>query len=132
VFSPTTLKILVRSIFLEASKWWMQSRLTISGHGTEKRCKLPDTRGEFCVWCFSFLKIRFQTHWCALECWSASWVCESSGEDKEISCCCVLISVQDVNNALHGRDPGTFLVRFSERHAGQFAVAYVGYEMPRW
>jgi hypothetical protein len=41
------------------------------------------------------------------------------------------VSRQDVNNALHGRDPGTFLIRFSERHAGQFAVAYVGYEMPR-
>jgi hypothetical protein len=29
------------------------------------------------------------------------------------------VSRDDVNNALHGRDPGTFLVRFSERHAGQ-------------
>ncbi len=41
------------------------------------------------------------------------------------------VNRQDVNNALHGREPGTFLVRFSERHAGQFAIAYVGYEMPR-
>ncbi len=38
---------------------------------------------------------------------------------------------QDVNAALHGHEPGTFLVRFSERHAGQFAFAYVGYEMRR-
>ena len=41
------------------------------------------------------------------------------------------VNRQDVSNALHGREPGTFLVRFSERHAGQFAVAYVGYELPR-
>jgi signal transducer and activator of transcription 4 len=41
------------------------------------------------------------------------------------------INREDVTNALEGRDPGTFILRFSERHAGQFAVAYVGYEMPR-
>merc|ERR1711991_1161276 len=38
------------------------------------------------------------------------------------------VSREDVARALNGRAPGTFLVRFSERHAGQFAVAYVGYD----
>lgn len=38
---------------------------------------------------------------------------------------------QEVQSALHGREPGTFLIRFSERHAGQFAIAYVGFEIPR-
>lgn len=28
------------------------------------------------------------------------------------------INRQDVNNALYGHEPGTFLIRFSERHAG--------------
>lgn len=36
----------------------------------------------------------------------------------------------DVNNALNGQEPGTFLLRFSERHSGQFAIAYVGMEKP--
>jgi hypothetical protein len=36
----------------------------------------------------------------------------------------------DVNAALRGQDPGTFLLRFSERHSGQFAIAYVGMEEP--
>jgi len=36
----------------------------------------------------------------------------------------------DVNNALHGQEPGTFLLRFSERHSGQFGIAYVAMEPP--
>jgi len=36
----------------------------------------------------------------------------------------------DVNNALTGQEPGTFLLRFSERHAGKFAVAYVAKKPP--
>jgi len=35
-----------------------------------------------------------------------------------------------VNDALSGQEPGTFLLRFTERHAGQFGVAYVGAEAP--
>lgn len=29
------------------------------------------------------------------------------------------VSREDVDNALRGRDPGVFLLRFSERHAGE-------------
>eukprot|EP01087_Luapelamoeba_hula_P016737 TRINITY_DN516_c6_g1_i1.p1 TRINITY_DN516_c6_g1~~TRINITY_DN516_c6_g1_i1.p1 ORF type:complete len:751 (+),score=126.06 TRINITY_DN516_c6_g1_i1:143-2395(+) len=36
----------------------------------------------------------------------------------------------DVDGALQGQEPGTFLLRFSERHSGQFGVAYVGMEPP--
>lgn len=36
----------------------------------------------------------------------------------------------DVNNALMGQEPGTFLLRFSERHSGQFGIAYVAMEPP--
>ena len=32
----------------------------------------------------------------------------------------------DVNAALNGQEPGTFLIRFSETHYGQFAIAYNG------
>ena len=28
--------------------------------------------------------------------------------------------------ALSGEPPGTFVIRFSERHPGQFGIAYVG------
>lgn len=34
------------------------------------------------------------------------------------------LSREAVHNVLKDQDPGTFLVRFSERHPGQFAVAY--------
>lgn len=37
---------------------------------------------------------------------------------------------QDVDVALSGRSPGHFVIRFSERHAGQFGIAYVGAETP--
>eukprot|EP01117_Protostelium_nocturnum_P010997 TRINITY_DN3990_c0_g2_i1.p1 TRINITY_DN3990_c0_g2~~TRINITY_DN3990_c0_g2_i1.p1 ORF type:complete len:685 (-),score=202.19 TRINITY_DN3990_c0_g2_i1:40-1977(-) len=32
----------------------------------------------------------------------------------------------EVNAALHNQPQGAFVIRFSERHAGQFAIAYVG------
>jgi hypothetical protein len=32
----------------------------------------------------------------------------------------------DVNAALNAQDPGTFVIRFSESHYGQFAIAYAG------
>ena len=34
----------------------------------------------------------------------------------------------DVNASLRGQDPGTFILRFSESHYGQFAIAYTGTE----
>ena len=34
------------------------------------------------------------------------------------------LSREDVHEVLKDQEPGTFLVRFSERHSGQFAVAY--------
>ena len=34
------------------------------------------------------------------------------------------VAREDVENAVRGQDPGTFLVRFSERNLGQFAIAY--------
>eukprot|EP01132_Coremiostelium_polycephalum_P005010 gene5010-6239_t len=37
---------------------------------------------------------------------------------------------QEVNDALHNQDPGTFIIRFSERNPGQFGIAYIGLEMP--
>jgi hypothetical protein len=33
---------------------------------------------------------------------------------------------EEVNMALSGEPPGTFVLRFSERHPGQFGIAYVG------
>jgi hypothetical protein len=33
---------------------------------------------------------------------------------------------EEVNAALSGQEPGTFVIRFSERYAGQFGIAYVG------
>lgn len=33
---------------------------------------------------------------------------------------------EDVENALLNQEPGVFLMRFSERHHGQFAIAYTG------
>jgi hypothetical protein len=35
------------------------------------------------------------------------------------------VTRDDVCNALQGHDNGTFMIRFSERHAGQFAISYV-------
>ena len=32
---------------------------------------------------------------------------------------------EEVDMALTGEPPGTFIMRFSERHAGQFGIAYV-------
>ncbi len=73
--------------------------------------------GEFWDWYGKCLQVlRYQRHIGSL--WNAGLLLG-------------FVSREDVNNALHGREPGTFLVRFSERHAGQFAVAYVGYELPR-
>ncbi|GAM27764.1 hypothetical protein SAMD00019534_109400 [Acytostelium subglobosum LB1] len=37
---------------------------------------------------------------------------------------------QEVNDALTNQDPGTFIIRFSERNPGQFAIAYIGNELP--
>lgn len=37
---------------------------------------------------------------------------------------------EDVNAALQNQEPGTCVVRFSERHGGQFAIAYIGAEKP--
>ncbi|GAM21902.1 hypothetical protein SAMD00019534_050770 [Acytostelium subglobosum LB1] len=37
---------------------------------------------------------------------------------------------QESDNALAGQDPGTFIIRFSERNPGQFGIAYIGTEMP--
>jgi len=37
---------------------------------------------------------------------------------------------EDVNAALFNQEPGTFIIRFSERFAGQFAIAYIGNEAP--
>lgn len=37
---------------------------------------------------------------------------------------------EDVEAALQGQEPGTFLIRFSERHGGHFAIAYIGAEIP--
>jgi len=37
---------------------------------------------------------------------------------------------EDVDAALLNQDPGTFIMRFSERHAGQLAIAYTGTERP--
>ncbi len=36
----------------------------------------------------------------------------------------------DVEAALMNQDPGTFIIRFSERHAGQFAIAYIASDAP--
>ena len=37
---------------------------------------------------------------------------------------------EDVDAALGGKSPGHFVIRFSERHPGQFGIAYVGAETP--
>eukprot|EP01133_Synstelium_polycarpum_P003844 gene3844-4438_t len=37
---------------------------------------------------------------------------------------------QEVNDALQNQDPGTILIRFSERNPGQFGIAYIGMEAP--
>jgi hypothetical protein len=37
---------------------------------------------------------------------------------------------EDVTASLRGHHPGTFIIRFSERHGGQFAIAYIGTERP--
>ncbi len=37
---------------------------------------------------------------------------------------------EDVNASLKGQDPGTTIIRFSESHYGQFAIAYTGTEKP--
>ncbi|EFA82265.1 signal transducer and activator of transcription family protein [Heterostelium album PN500] len=37
---------------------------------------------------------------------------------------------QEVNDALTNQDPGTFIIRFSERNPGQFGIAYIGMEVP--
>lgn len=37
---------------------------------------------------------------------------------------------EDVDAALNNQDPGTFIMRFSERNNGQFAIAYTGTERP--
>ena len=36
---------------------------------------------------------------------------------------------EEVTMALADEPPGTFVLRFSERHAGQVGIAYVGSEM---
>ena len=41
-----------------------------------------------------------------------------------------LMTREDVDAALQGRTPGNFVIRFSERHPGQFGIAYVGTERP--
>eukprot|EP01111_Echinosteliopsis_oligospora_P017924 TRINITY_DN7965_c0_g1_i1.p1 TRINITY_DN7965_c0_g1~~TRINITY_DN7965_c0_g1_i1.p1 ORF type:complete len:497 (-),score=139.14 TRINITY_DN7965_c0_g1_i1:105-1595(-) len=40
-----------------------------------------------------------------------------------------LINRDDVNSALVNQDPGTFLIRFSERNPGQLGIAYVSTEL---
>jgi len=40
------------------------------------------------------------------------------------------IAREDVEAALNNQEPGVFLMRFSERHNGQFAIAYTGTERP--
>lgn len=37
---------------------------------------------------------------------------------------------EDVDASLNNQEPGTFIMRFSERHNGQFAIAYTGTERP--
>ncbi|EGG18419.1 signal transducer and activator of transcription family protein [Cavenderia fasciculata] len=37
---------------------------------------------------------------------------------------------QEVQDALTNQDPGTFIIRFSERNPGQFGIAYIGSEVP--
>eukprot|EP01114_Cavostelium_apophysatum_P019436 TRINITY_DN626_c0_g1_i3.p1 TRINITY_DN626_c0_g1~~TRINITY_DN626_c0_g1_i3.p1 ORF type:complete len:637 (+),score=184.93 TRINITY_DN626_c0_g1_i3:219-2129(+) len=40
------------------------------------------------------------------------------------------MSREDVDASLKNQEPGTFIMRFSERHGGQFAIAYTGTERP--
>lgn len=37
---------------------------------------------------------------------------------------------EDVEASLRNQDSGTFIIRFSERFGGQFAIAYIGNEQP--
>mmetsp|Transcript_19777 Transcript_19777/g.27602 ORF Transcript_19777/g.27602 Transcript_19777/m.27602 type:complete len:637 (+) Transcript_19777:181-2091(+) len=60
-------------------------------------------------------KIRYQRHIGSL--WQTGMLYGFMGRDE-------------VNAALKDQEPGTFILRFSERHAGQFAIAYIGHEHP--
>ena len=40
------------------------------------------------------------------------------------------ITKEEVNEALKNLNSGAFIIRFSERHSGQFAIAYVGADLP--
>lgn len=37
---------------------------------------------------------------------------------------------EDVEASLKNQEPGTFIIRFSERFGGQFAIAFIGTEQP--
>lgn len=60
-------------------------------------------------------KIRYQRHIGSL--WQTGMLYGFMGRDE-------------VNAALKDQESGTFILRFSERHAGQFAIAYIGHEHP--
>ena len=70
----------------------------------------PKSYNSFWVWFGKTIKkLRYQRH--ILPLW-------------QIGLIHGFLSREAVHEVLRGQDPGTFLVRFSERHAGQFAVAY--------
>jgi hypothetical protein len=70
----------------------------------------PKMYDEFWIWFGKALqKIRYQRHLCSM--WQSGLLYG-------------FISREDVNAALVNQEPGTFLIRFSERHPGSFAVGY--------
>lgn len=70
----------------------------------------PKSYGAFWAWFGKTIKkLRYQRH--ILPLWQTGLIHGFLSRDA-------------VHQVLRNEDPGTFLVRFSERHAGQFAVAY--------
>jgi len=63
----------------------------------------------------SMQTLRYQRHICAL--WQTGVIYG-------------FITRDDVNSALNNQEPGTFIVRFSERNPGQFGIAYCSTEHP--
>eukprot|EP01112_Ceratiomyxa_fruticulosa_P021758 TRINITY_DN7779_c0_g1_i1.p1 TRINITY_DN7779_c0_g1~~TRINITY_DN7779_c0_g1_i1.p1 ORF type:complete len:658 (-),score=121.45 TRINITY_DN7779_c0_g1_i1:165-2138(-) len=63
----------------------------------------------------SMQTLRYQRHICTL--WQCGIIYGYMGRD-------------DVNAALNNQEPGTFIIRFSERNPGQFGIAYTGTELP--
>eukprot|EP01113_Clastostelium_recurvatum_P039101 TRINITY_DN5930_c0_g1_i3.p1 TRINITY_DN5930_c0_g1~~TRINITY_DN5930_c0_g1_i3.p1 ORF type:complete len:634 (-),score=194.11 TRINITY_DN5930_c0_g1_i3:203-2104(-) len=63
----------------------------------------------------SMQTLRYQRHICNL--WQNGIIYGYMGRD-------------DVNAALNNQEPGTFIIRFSERNPGQFGIAYTGTELP--